>query len=248
MLQWAIDPTFPNCEPYSFTGQVSGTPTFEILEYELPAGENLVVRDKIYFKQNLASDLYYRVKLVTADNKTYYSRSQLFGLEMYTRRTYMLGAEITRKELLRMRKFTGIEGYLLKRKVVGVSINSNEVDPVSGVALADNTTNQGTNFVAGYYPPIGLYYSCEKANNTRKLSELGVNEIYVQELRTIGFPSIDTYDILVDSTNDTRWLIKERQAFTIPGTSLAVVQIMEAQAIPVTDPVYKITTPKFKYT
>lgn len=245
VLQWVLDPVFIEDEPHIFTVEISGTPTFELIDYTLPAGENVVIRDKTNTKQDHSANKYYRVKLTTGADKTYYSPLILFGIDKYTRRQYVIASEIVRKELLRMRKFTGSKGWLLKRKVVGTPMKQLlEVDPVSGVALTDNTSHQGTSLEGGYYPPIGFYFSTERTAQARKLSEFGMTEIYSNSFRTVGFPSIDSYDIIVDSDTDDRWIIKDLQPFPFPGTDIIVVQTMEVQLIPNTDPVYKIATPK----
>jgi YHS domain-containing protein len=242
VIQWSLDPAFNEELPYTIIVEVSGTPIFDEIQYILPVEDNtFITYDKSNFKQNLASDTYYRVKLTTGNNNIYYSPTILFGIDQYSRREYRLALEITRKEMLRMRKFTGSPGQLLKRKVFGV-VNKkvNEIDPISGIALTDNTEDFGTSIEGGYYSPIGIYFSTEETKQERNLTELGVNEIYTQSFRTIGYPTIDTYDIIVDSQNDQRWLVKDKQNYVFPSTEIVVVQTLRTQLIANTDHTYII--------
>lgn len=241
IIQWKIDPTFAESEPYTYIVECSQVPTFSELSYTFPSTTDFSAVDDKNEKQAIYVDLYYRVKLTTADGNTYYSKSVIFGSGQDTRRQYKLAAEITRKELLRMRKFTGMDGFLLKRKSFG-QVRKDSVDPITGTPITNNVTDFGTGIDGGYFDPIKVVFSYEDDDTKRGYSAdgFGVSESYTCSLRMVGFPAIDTYDILVDPISDARYIIKDVKTDSFPATAIPVVQVLTASQLPVTDPVYQI--------
>lgn len=246
VIQWGIDPVFGESDPHIFTVQVSGTPDFSELLYEIAVNNAFSALDDKNVKQSFTMDLFYRVKLDTGSNNTYYSKNVNFSGARYGRREYVQAREIIRKELLRMRKYTGGQAFLLKRKIHGIQLNDPTVDPITGVPLTDQHTGQGSHFAVGYYTPLAFYVSFEDDQKSRKQGPegLGLTDITQQNFRTIGFPIVETYDVIVEPLNDQRYLVKQKEEHYFPGTDLILVQILETQLIPNTDPVYKIEVPK----
>ena len=245
VIQWSIDPVFNEANPHNFTVQASGTQDFSVIEYELPVGNAFSALDNEKEKQAFTLDIFYRVKLTTGDNNTYFSQSQAFIGSRYGRREYVLAREIIRKELLRIRKYTGGQAFLLKRKIHGQQHYDAKIDPVTGMSLTDETTGHGSHFAIGYYDPLAFYTSFEDDSKNRRMSPdgLGLLDLTQQQFRTIGFPIIETYDVIVEPTNDQRYMVKQKEEHYFPGTDLILVQILETQLIPNTDPVYKIKVP-----
>jgi hypothetical protein len=246
IISWQIDPVFSDSFPHNFTVQVAGTPDFSELLYELPAGNSFFVVDNSHIKQSFTKDVYYRVKLETGDNNTYISKTVAFTGERYDSRNYFKAREIVRKELLRMTKYTGHQAWLLKRKTYGAVDTSNPLlDPVSGVPLTDQTTSPGTQFNVGYYDPLAFWISYENGKAIRRQSSegIGFTDVRQFELRTVGFPSVETYDVIVEPINDERYYVKDKQEVLFPGTDLIVVQTLQVQLIPPSDPVYEIEVP-----
>lgn len=248
-VYWSIDPTFNEPDPHNFTVEVSGTPDFSVIEYTIEAGNSFSVTDpNIHFKQSLALDLFYRIKLTTPSN-VYYSQTITFSVSNYNRREYVMAREIARKELLRIRKFTGRSMWLLKRKVFGKELTDNSVDPITGVPLTNQLPNLASRMPDGYYNPLGFYCSIEELANTRKNSPdgLGFADVTQQKFRTVGFPVVQTYDIVVDANNDERYNVEEVESFLFPSTDLVIVQILTTKLIPNSDPIYKVAIPNVPY-
>jgi len=108
-----------------------------------------------------------------------------------------------------------------------------------------STSDYGTGLNGGYYRPLKILASYEQRETTRDLNQsgLGVDDKFDVSFRMIGHPSVETQDIIVDTIADTRFLVKKQRTVVFPGTSIAIVQILNATQIPSTDPVYKIQTP-----
>lgn len=241
LIQWKLDNSFAEAEPYNFIVEVSGAPDFSDVAYELPAGDMYFVVEAPGFKQAFEVDLYYRVKLTTGDNKVFYSQVIVFGATVENRRNYKLASEISRKELLRSRKYTGFGTYLLKRKTFG-EVRQDAVDPISGAPITDNVSDFGTGLNGGYYSPVKIITSYEQGKQTRTLSEagLGLNESFIVKMRMIGYPYVETQDIIVDGDTDERFIVKEVESIFFPGTSIVLIQTLTAGFVPYTDPIYKI--------
>lgn len=245
LLQWALDPVFKADQDYTVTVEASGTQDFSELEYTLQPDNQPFVIDKTNFKHSQANDLFYRGKIET-DGKVYYSRTAAFSASDSTRHQWQLAAEITRKELLRMRKYTGFQVWLLKRRIYGKAAGDNTVDPVSGVALTDQLDGLNTGYEVGYYKPLSIFISVEQSHSHKDFAPggLGLLDVNQVSMRMVGFPIIETHDVIVHTPNDDRFVVKDTPASTcVPGTYLRVVQTFTAQMIPPTDPVYKIKMP-----
>lgn len=243
-VTWSIDPTVPVSTQHTFIFQVSGSPMFEEILYEKDVGNTFFAVDTSNIKQSQNADIYYRIKLLDLkDGTEYISDAIAFLPKKYDRRSYIYSREIARKEILRY-KILGSIGVLLKRKIYGAQSNE-DVDPISGIPLTDNATSQGTVFATGYYDPLIIMYSVEDTQQVRKLSQdgLGMLDSVTLTLRTVGFPIIETYDVLVDVLDDKRYLIREVNKLEYPSSNLTVIQTLQAQLIPPTDPVYKIKIP-----
>lgn len=243
-ITWAIDPIIDISKNTTFVLQTSGSPLFEELLSEKTVGNVFFAVDDSNLKQSGNADIYYRVKLVDLENNTeFISDAISFIPKKYDRRGFIYAREIARKEILRF-KIIGISAALLKRKIYGTHLNT-AVDPISGVPLTDNTTSQGTSFETGYYDPLTIMVSVEDEQQVRKLSQdgLGVLDSTSATLRTVGFPIIETYDIIVDILSDRRYLVKETEKMDYPSTNICVIQILKVQLLPPTDPVYKIDIP-----
>jgi hypothetical protein len=242
LIQWKIDPAFTESLPYVFTVEISGTPDFSEVHYSIDAGDSLVAVDSTRHKQSFVDDHWYRLKFTTGDNNTYYSKGILLGNTMPNRRQWVTASEIMRKELLRMQKFTGGGiSWLLKRKNFG-AVTKATVDPVSGVPIADNTSDFGVGLVDGYFAPLKIFMSQEQVQQERKQDAAGngVIETFIVDFRMIGYPTVEVHDVLVDGDDDRRFIVKSVDQTFFPGTDIVIIQQVKTWLIPNTDPVYDI--------
>lgn len=240
-IQWSIDPTFIRSEVYNFFVEISGTLRFDELLDEIAVGNSFFYVDKSNRKQNIQDNYFYRIRLEVGNEVFLSNVSTVAGIS-YTRRQYVIAAEIARKEVLRASKYTGGPYYLLKLRTYGTNITDDSVDPISGVALTTTSPSYGNSKLNGYYNAVKMYMSIDDSEDTRKLNPDGSGVIENQMLttRVAGFPIIDTNDVLVDLEADARYMVRDRQNYIFPGTSLNVVQNLKINLLPPTDPIYTI--------
>ena len=242
-LFWELDPIFKAAAPYVFTVQLSGTLDFSELIWELPVGDFYYAVDNSNIKQNWSPDYIYRVKLLTGDGTVYYSDSLNFDAGPTSRRKYVLAKAIMQKEAVQ-RKYAGFEGYLLKRKTFGI-VDTPNVDPISGMVLTDNVGDYGIGIVGGYYNPLPLPFWVISSTKDRSMSPSGNNltEGVEKIVRTIGFPPVNTKDVVVKSINNQRYSVEGIGYTYFPSTTIAIIQRLDLKLIPNTDTVYQIPVP-----
>jgi hypothetical protein len=240
-IEWQLDHLFADDEPHEFIVEVSEDPKFSEITYSLPKVTNTFFAvDDTKTKQAATVDFFYRIKLKTP-NKLYYSNAISLAAGLETRRNYVLAAEIVRKELLRLGKYTGHAVYLLKRKNYGKKVKES-LDPISGIVITNNVSDFGTSFEGGYFRPLKTLMSYEAVKQDRKLSDQGFGTVESSAIRArmAGFPIANPEDIIVDAGDSTRYRIMDQQVKRLPGTSLCISQIITIETIATSDIVYKI--------
>jgi hypothetical protein len=231
VLQWKLDPSLNDRDPYNFTVQASEDIVFNEFLYEEDVGNSFMYIDRKNIKQTQINTLFYRIKLTTGDN-VYYSQTFSTDIRDYTRRQFVMAAEIVRKE----------------RTYIKATAD-NTVDPISGLAITSAENDFGTAKVDGYYNPIAMVFSTSSGVDVKRLAPegTGVLEISTIEFRALGYPICDVNDIIVETEQDRCWIIKDRQAVYFPASELVLVQKLKLSLIPNTDPVYSIKVPVHTY-
>ena len=243
VIEWSLNPSFCTDGPLVFTLQLAETPDFSELIAEIVVGDQLFAVDNTKSKLTLGDVIRYRVKLQTK-SKLYYSDSLTFGENIDTVRKYLLAAELQRKELLRI-NYAPSRGWLLKRKTYGL-VDTANVSFVSGIPIADNTSDYGTGIVGGYYRPLGMMWTLEKQNQSKKLAsdDSNLHEDYTIDIRTIGFPALEDRDIIIDASDDTRYSVESHNNKYFPGTTVNILQTATLKQLSPSESVYNIQVPK----
>ena len=242
-LQWSIDPAYNGVQPFTFTLSVSETPDFSVILYTLQSVDTFYITDTTGWHKNIGKDFYYQVTLTTATGDSYTSKTVQVGATASSRHKYLQAAFMTRGELLRSRKYTGFEAWLLKRKTFGTPTST--VDPVSGAPMTDDKEDYGTGIVGGYYSPLSFYVSREQLDMNRQFKDggLGVEESSNVAGRCVGFPNLEAKDIVVNRATGDRYNVVSPKTRYFPGSTIPVVQTMTLLLLPPTDTIYQLTLP-----
>lgn len=241
LLSWTIDPLFTDPEPHTFYIEVSDDPLFNVILREIKVGNFPSGRDTKGLHQNFNNVLNYRIRLDTSEG-TYYSDVVNTNFAPLTRRQYAIANEIIRKELMLMEKFTGINISVLKRKIYGPSVEDKSIDPISGVALTDESPNHGNEKTKGYYDQIHSWMSNAGGKSINRLDPSGTGAVnsFIQQVRMLPFPIVNYNDIVIDVDADLRYIVKEVDFVTYPGTNIILIQNVQLSLLPTSDPVYSI--------
>jgi hypothetical protein len=240
VLQWQLDPTFRGISPLNFTMELSETPDFSQLVISKSVGNSFYVIDDSKKRQSHVVSTVYRIKLVTGDGKTYYSETLNYFAQAEWWHQYLIAAEITRKELLRM-KYTGNYGWLLKRKNYG-ELALDDLDPVSGMPLTDNKSNYANQIAGGYHSPLKITYSLEGNQSQTNLNPegLGVTDIEQVSMRMVGFPIVSAKDVIATHFGH-RYLVNGNVEYVqYLGSNIIIVQQFNAALLQPSDPIHKI--------
>lgn len=186
--------------------------------------------------------LFFKVVLVTPKG-VYESpiRTPYGDLE---RRAYMIVRDIMRRELLQMRKLSGVPVMLLSRSVYGLPC-PNCLDPITGDSLTSNcTVCYGTGRSPGYHGPYAQWatFSPLQRDTEQSADGTGVRQNYAIQVRLLGFPYVKDQDILVDVREGKRYIVDGVVHLT-EIRRVTVVQQFNARELPVTDPLYKVELP-----
>lgn len=253
-IQWELDTFFKAARPYNFCLEISENLNFEtILASKENLGEVFFAVDDFNLKQNWSPNYVYRVRLDTADNKRFYSNCLYFNTTSEPANKYAMASEINRKEIL-MSRYAGTMGWLLKRKSYASALDakySKNVDPVSGVPIADSKfEDYGTGLADGYFSPVPCSFYAEAGSQDKQLDPqgMGVKENITTNIRLPGYPLIDVRDIICSPEGSERYSIQAMNVKTLPGTCLPVLQKATILIIPVTDSIYSISLPIPLYT
>lgn len=212
LIEWSVNPCFPVPEGtilfYVEVARAAGE--WFRLNPDTPVFNECVFVDPSTYKCNTRNDWYYRV-IMSIEGEEFVSVPQA-ALGVWNRHDYLIARDIVRKEYLRLQKFAGTNGQLLKRRITGVVCTE----------CVDWDTNQptspfcggcfGTGFENGYYNGVPYMFDLNRTgsfadsngttgtNDTRKIRN-GV--------RSVAYPRIDTYDVWVDADKNKRYIIWE---------------------------------------
>lgn len=240
-VEWSLDSRFRDAAPYTFTLQVGHTAIAEGDWEDVgdPVVNTYTVTDtekRLYGKTLFT---HYRVKLETSDGIYYSNPEPVYGV--LSPADWRRAREILRKEQLRLRKLTGIECYLLKRRNYGELCDC--LDEQTGEILnGQHERCFGTGFVDGYYPASECIY-VEMQNNSERThvdsSARGTVNDVVVPARTIAVPSLDSYDVIVEKNCDRRWVVHSISSIA-EFRGIPLVLNVELRLIPFSDVIYKL--------
>ena len=248
-IQWELDPFFKGKRPYNFMLEISEAADFSEIAASKPnLGEVFFAVDDFKIKQSWAPNYAYRITLTTDDGRSYRSFPILFGATRHEHRKYAMAAEIIRKEVLLCR-YTGTEAWLLRRKSYNThrkETTYNNVDPVSGVPIADTKNEDyGVGVDDGYFQPVPCVFYTESSQQDKQLDShgMGVKETYTSIVRLPGYPILEVRDVICEAKDGYRYSVQSRGSKQFPGTNIPLTQKASINLIPSTDTVYSIPIP-----
>jgi len=240
-VYWEVDPQAQIQNPV-FMLQASENFDFSILLFTKNAGTNLYAVDDFNLKNSISMSYYYRVVMKDGSGKLYYSEVVNFGILPTQRRRYAMAYEIIRKEKL-SNSHAGFLGYLFKRLSYGPTASA--IDSVSGVPLADNTSDMGTGIIGGYSSPIPISFTVVSNGADKQLSPdgNGMKETYDLLIRAPGYPLINNRDVVAVIDNGARYIGVSHELHTFPSTFIPVTQKVSLRRAAPGDTVYSLQIP-----
>jgi len=243
-VQFSVSPAFTGRAPFTYNLLAYQDETFTEPLYSIP-GQEFYIVDDTGVRQNQLPSYLYKVQLVTADNKTYYSNFVGWRpSDHVNRHKYLIASEIARKEQVRF-NYAGLYVYLLKRKSYSPA-QLNDVDPVTGEPIIDRSSSYGVGLTEGYYNPLLTRLSIEDRQVKTEFDEGGRGSQYTEILSTrmASFPFVDQFDIIVMG-DGKRYTVIDANNKYFPGTTLILLQTPTLRLVSNTDTIYNIEVPSF---
>lgn len=197
--------------PYYFTAQWARTINGEWADVGAPAvvdGYYIIDPTKRLWAKQI--DLYYRVRATTGAGTIYYSDAVRAdgGLP---RNDWLKAREITRKEYLRLVKYTGTEGELYRRRDWG-DICPECTDYDTGERVKENCeVCWDTGYVGGYYPPVPFWIDLtEHQQRLQRDDSVGMRGdiTMMSGTRAVPYPLPYSNDMWVSHEDGRRWFIQ----------------------------------------
>lgn len=245
LVEWTLHPKFLESSPYAFTLQVSHSGNPSANDWKnvkvvagTPGTASYSAADLSQRIYSNADILYYRVKLVTGDNHTYYSVPNAIYGDL-TRSEQLIARDIIRKEQLRLTKFAGSCGLLFRAKLWGLPCDFEGcLDHDTGAVHNDLCpTCFGTGWIGGYFPGVEYWidFTPEQKNATSTGLERGtVNAPRVTVARAMACPMPLSGDFFWESKTDRRWEI-ENVAVKYAVRNVPIILELTVALIPPTD-------------
>lgn len=241
-VSWRLHSQLRDAGPYQFQLQFGRTSNPDADDWENvgPAVYDTYYADdpkqRIYGMQNRA---FYRVILTTGVADYYSQPTNIFDSFDFANSQRI--KNLMAQESLRL-KTAGSEGFILTRRIYGEPCPVC-VDLLTGESRkAGCTTCYDTGILGGYFEP----YRCVWLEYTNKeirehISEVGTqNDGPVVAARLLNQPVINSYDVWVDKSNDTRWIIhKIKSEVEVQGWPV-ILSPVEIRLAPFSDVIYKL--------
>jgi hypothetical protein len=243
-VEWYLHRLFTDPLPHTFQlqGAYGAVATAAWEDIGLPADNTFYLVDDEQRNYGKTHDWHLRVKLTTA-KKTYYSKAAS-AQENLNFRDWRLSTEMVRKERFRLTELVGVDGYLLKRKRYGTKCTRCTDRLTDEVTDSDCPTCNGTGVLEGYYAAVPNFFveipqraSQEQMDGVQMVGT--TNPLIYQGCRVLGEPLLDSYDVFVDKTSDTRYVVRAVQEAAV-WRGYPIATTVTLHQLPFTDRAYKI--------
>jgi len=241
LFTWEVPKTFAEALPWTFSVEVSPngvdswTPLVSglvnLFSWHDPNKPGKYDRDL---------DPFYRAVMVTGDGNTYQSPVKGCYGDL-PKRDYLIAKEVMRKEVLMMRKSSGVICDLWKKLKTGLKCTYC-TDPVTGEKI--NTKCPyclGTQYEGGYTGPYEVWADFSLRKSAKRFEEAGygVTDAQIVEVRLIGHPFVNDADVIVDRLADRRYAIQFIDS-RVEVRRVPILTIVRVNELTMDDVAYKL--------
>lgn len=236
---WGLKREFMEPGPYTFQLQWAEAATAEFTDVGAPVVDTFSAVDpepRLFAK---ALETYYRI-ILTAGNGEVFTSFPQQGNGVWDKRDWLQAREISRKEMLLLKKFVGWKGWLLKRKVGGPPCLEC-VDWDAHTAKGGCDSCFGTGKAGGYWTAVRHYwYPYDGFKREKKYSDnAGLGESHTHVVRMLSCPHVSTYDVLVNEDTGERFIVRNIKD-SAARKGIPIVSTVELRLEEFSGVVYKI--------
>jgi hypothetical protein len=240
LIEWKLDPAYilrtPSPSFYVEVARASGE--WKRLNPDNPIIDSCIYVDTTRYRFNLSNDVFYRI--VVDDAGSIFNSKPEATLGVLTRADFLIMRDVIRKEYLRLKKYVGAFGFLLKHRDHGTPCPKCLDHDLQTVVNSNCLLCFGTNKLKGYYNGFPYWVDLSGTTSQKDVnSPLSVTDNKARTVRSVAYPRMDTYDIWVDGDKNKRYVIRQVQtAVEIRGKPL--VYVSQFREIPTTSIEYRI--------
>lgn len=210
VIEWRLDPCFllPGDTIMFYVETARSGGEWTRLNPDDPITNDCVYVDTTQGRCNYDNDIYYRIALFDGVKDLFSQPEPIMGV--WNHHDWLIARDIVRREYLRLRKFVGAAGWLLKRRSYGVKcprcLDFDTQQPsVTNCALCF-----GTGYERGYFDGIPFWVDFSVVESGKDVQmPIGTTDNTIRAARCVAYPMLDTYDMWVDGDKNKRYIIRK---------------------------------------
>ena len=209
LIEWRLNPHFEVAQAAHahFFVEVSRAAGEWTRLNETPVEDICIYVDTARYRCNLDNDIFYRV--ILDDGTDEYTSEPAATLGVWNLHDLLIARDLVRKEYLALKKYNGIEGYLLKRREHGVKCPDCRDWDIDLPTNSHCETCFGTGLTNGFYNAIPFYVNLGGVTSTKDVNEpFGTMDLKPRTGRCVAYPRLGTYDLWADNKNK-RYLVRK---------------------------------------
>lgn len=144
-------------------------------------------------------------------------------------RKRLLKRAMQRHQYIGLKKLSGTEFWLLKRRHFGVRCTVCYDKLTREVLRAKCPTCYGTSWVGGYFTGLIILGERQVSAAQTSMTPQSKDDVNLTQIHCMDFPRIDVDDILVEQQANRRWIVKQRDERTLKG--VLVIQVVTVSEI-----------------
>ena len=173
---------------------------------------------------------YYRVVMAVGGEEYHSKPEAVYGV--WNKYDWRIAREVVRKEYLRLKRYVGTFGYLLRRREHGTKCTQC-VDFDTGESVSAQCDNcYGTGFAGGYYDGIPFYVDMSGTVSSKDVQiPFGTMDNRKRVVRAVAYPMVGTYDMWVDADKNIRYIVRQVET-AVERKGRPLVYVCEFRQLP----------------
>jgi hypothetical protein len=239
VISWQLNSMFKPEGPYCtfYVEFAKGLGEWTRLNPDTPVENFCAYVDTVKRKCAYDNDMYYRVILF--DGIQEYTSKPEIAMGTWNKHDWLIARDIIRKEYLRLKKYVGTQGWLLKKRKDGKPCECNDWD--TGEPVVSNCDKcYGTGIQGGYYNAIPYWLETNDGPTAGDVTvPLGVVDNRSASGRGVAYPILSTYDVWIDGDMNKRYIIRKIDSATDFRGKPLIYNVIMNEA-PASDIVYDV--------